>query len=157
MKNELKAIFDIDHRHLDREWLRQAGLVYEQSELLAEAEREIDRLSLERDVTYAELDEMIRVEEGKKTEVQIKQWVVRHERYKVVENKYIEATYNANILKGVMRGLEHKKKALERLVDLMLSNYYSDPRNPVKDDMVGGAIADKLKANPRIRRAHGGE
>jgi len=72
---------------------------------------------------------------------------------------YDEATYRLNVFSNVISSLEHKKKALEMLVQLHVSNWFSGPKEP-KDipagkriaDRKSGATADKIRKQTNKKR-----
>jgi len=68
--------------------------------------------------------------------------------------EYNEATYRLDVFSNVLRALDHKKKALEMLVQLHVSNWFSGPKEP-KEIPPGKRFADKKaeKTDKKLRSA----
>ena len=141
----------IDKSRLDEEWLQQPTLLFKYSEQLAGAEKNLDLIELKRDTIIAELTADSADETGLTSEYKIKQWINRQPTYQEVQREKIEAKYQLNILRGVVRAFEHRKKSLENMVSLFLSNYYAESFNPVKAELVSAGIHEKLEKSPRLQ------
>ncbi len=127
---------DIDKYKLDEELVKQVRLYDKFSEKLAFAKNDHSEAVDERELVEAELDSQIREDPGKFglskiTEGAIEKATILHERYQSAlfsERKCMKAM---NILQAKVNTLDHRKKALEGLVQLLLSSYYSsDVRIP---------------------------
>ena len=68
--------------------------------------------------------------------------------------EYNEATYRLDVFSNVLRALDHKKKALEMLVQLHVSNWFSGPKEP-KEIPPGKRIANEKaeKTDKKLRSA----
>ena len=146
----------VDKHHLDEEWEIQPSLVYKYSKQLVSAEKALNDLELDKDVLFAELDEKAREQEVS-TEAKIKQWIIRQKEYQEVVKKRNNAKYEVGVLQGVVKAFEHKKKALERMVDLYLSNYWAEPKNQLKNELVSDGVFEKLQTSKRLLRRRNGQ
>ena len=79
-----------------------------------------------------------------------------------LQSQFINATYEANVLKGAVNSLEHKKASLEWMSRLFLKSYFSTPSTfDQKEDVdFDRNVFDKtqheeLNKNLRIRRRVG--
>ena len=129
----------IDKYALDKEWLEQPQRYQIYSEFEARAEKEQDEARRNLDLVRAELDSDIRQNPSeyslkeKPTEAAISNVILSQEKYKDAQQRYIDAKYNLNVLTGNTKSFEHRKSALENLVKLSLSGYYSRPVSPTKE------------------------
>jgi len=125
-----------DKYALDEEWEKQAKLYYDYSKSQADAEYTRDKLKDLVETEKAILEKKIRnnPEEfgiiGKPTESAIKAEIVINDKIIEANNKYFEASKEAKVLLAVVKSFDHKKKALEKLCELFLNNYYSRPNIP---------------------------
>lgn len=125
--------FEVDAFALDREWVRQPRLVRQAAEdyalaskAHAEAEEELDRVR-------AELDKEVRLHPGKYgvekvTEAVVANTILLQPSYKLAMKVVIESKHECDLLKGDLNALEHKKRALEYLVQLHSMDYFAEPR-----------------------------
>lgn len=116
------------------EWKRQSGLYLHYAVLTAKAEAHKGEAKGRLDLCRSLLDEDIRLNSGnygleKVNEAAIKEAVIRQDVYVKCSKDLINRTFNANVMDGVLKALEHKKKALERLADYQLSGYHSEPKD----------------------------
>ena len=125
----------ISRKQLDNEWAKQPVLCLKYGDLYAEAVAERDHLKRQMDVVRAQVDEKVRKspeEYGlvKSTEAAIKSAIEASEEVDQINKDFIEATKNVNLLASAREAINHKKKALENLVQLQLAGYYGDPKIP---------------------------
>jgi len=123
----------IDPNQLDTEWCDQPSLYFQYAAKLASARRDVDEAKADLDVTRAELDKAIRLDPAsfglvKITEAAITSAIPTQEKFCDANEAVIEAKHRADILSAAVSALDHRKKALENLVSLFLSNYYSRPK-----------------------------
>lgn len=129
--------FDLDSNRLDGEWLNQPRLYHENALKLADARAELERAKSHRDVVAAELDREIRLDPaafdiaGKVTEGAITNTILLQKRHRLAEEQVIQAKHTVDVLVAVVEALDHRKKALENLVQLEARDYFSAPRAPV--------------------------
>jgi len=135
MEYDIDADLHIDPNGLDVEWLAQANYMRKYTKLLSEAKKTVSLLKEKVDITEATVARKIRrrpqkykIEKG--TDKEIKEAVKLHKETRATRDELIEAEYEADVLLGVVRSFEHKKRALEKEVDLLNQNYYASPREP---------------------------
>lgn len=124
--------FNIDELKLDREWIKQARTLRKYGLIQAEAQREYDAAKTELDLVAAELDLLIRKNPAKYglvkvTDKAIEAKIPTMPRHKEAQQRVQDARYELDVAKVAVTAMEHKKRALEKLVDLFLSEYYAEP------------------------------
>lgn len=145
-----EAITRIDKERLDEEWVTHSDRFLEYSIMLADArDSHLEReAALEVAEAVAELDIRERPKKyGMKLPIRegaIKTQIVLHP--KVIKAKRLlnKAKHRVNLLDGVVKALDHRKRALEKLVDLHGQGYFSAPRMP-KDEFGKGGKTSKKK------------
>lgn len=128
-----KTIFEIDPNELDREWLRQAQLVFEYASKSQQARADLAIAQNILEMTKADVDLAIRDDPEaynipKVTETAIHNALVLDESVKEATKKVNTCKYNVGVFDVAVSALEHKKRALESLVSLHGQNYFSTPR-----------------------------
>ena len=134
-KEENIVDFDpsIDEMRLDTEWQNQPMMVWKMAREKALADKMVAEAKAAMEVVRAELAREIRAdpvafELDKVTESTVPACVLEQKPFKTAQAKYIEACYNADMYKAATIALEHRKKALEGMVELQGQNYFSAPR-----------------------------
>lgn len=124
--------FAINQNELDREWVNQPKLCRRYSERLADAQRDLEQAETKLEVVDADLDYQIRKKMGtgekKLTEAAIKNRLVRSIEHIQAVERIQKQRHRVNILKAAVKTIDHRKTALENLVDLRLADYFSEPR-----------------------------
>ncbi len=133
MLQEDYNLFDLDKHKLDEEWLQQPKLRRQAGEREADLRAEYERAKRRRDVTEAELSLACRRDPekfglDKATDKSVEAAVVAHPRMEVVEREVITSKHDLDIQVALVHALDDRKKALEKLVDLFLANYWAEPR-----------------------------
>jgi hypothetical protein len=151
----LEKDLSIDKYKLDDEWSKQPDLYHAYGAMLADAENERDRAKEFLDLTEATVSDIIRRTSEKTTETSIKNQVLMHEDYKEAMRTYLEKKNACKHLQVVISALEHKKSALENLVKLFLSDYYSEPSVPKvardkAEEVQRDIETENLNNNPRM-------
>lgn len=128
-----RAIMDIDLANLEVEWQEQPKLYLAAAEELADAKKAAEELELELIVRKAEAEKEVRAEPEdfgleKVTEAGVKAAVDTHKKVISLRSKIIEANHLVGLLVGKCRALEHRKRALEKEVDLFLAGYFAAPK-----------------------------
>lgn len=152
----------IDQHDLDYELIRQASLYLKYSELSVDANFERDKIKERIKLIETEIDLEIRQNfenfgfDSKPTESGIRACIIQQAEYQDVNEEYINATRTYNSLTGAKVALEHKKKALELLVALVIRGYSAAPQVPnnFKTDTQKeghGSINRTLLKNTRIK------
>lgn len=130
--NYQKAVA-IDPDKLDEEIFSQPGLYMKFSEIYSETERRREKLKNKLGILEADLDfkirskpEMFELKSLKSmTESLVKNTIQRQEEVQSLNERIIQANYDLNRVKFAITSLEHKKKMLEKAVDLYNGQYFS--------------------------------
>ncbi len=126
-------ILHIDKHLLDEEWVNQPKLYFEYASELAQARMELEEVKAEFDVVKAETDLNIRSNPTdyelpeKTTEVMIGKALILTDEYAAAQKDVFTVKHRVDILSGAVTALDHRKKALENLVDLHGRSYFSKP------------------------------
>lgn len=132
-KEEENLDLSIDTDTLDEEWKEQPVLYGKHAEKVANARLNLDEAKSNLEVVKAELDKTIRespedYDIPKVTEAAVQATILLQEEYKESLKAVHMAQYTLNLHSGYLNALDHRKKALEKLVDLFLADYFSAPR-----------------------------
>jgi len=125
--------FDIDQNQLDREWVEHIRKFHKYAKKLVKARDEYERSKVNQDLVYAELDQEVRKHPekyglDKVTEGAIGKTIETNQRYREAIEKTLDTKHRVNILQIAVDTLEHRKKALENLVQLWLASYFAQPQ-----------------------------
>jgi hypothetical protein len=149
-ETEYKSDVEIDRDSLEGEWEKQAGLYMHYALKHADAIQERDSVQENIGTCEADLDQQIRqevLEKGEKTtEKAIANRIKVNKEMVALNEKLIKANHKINVIQSVVRSLEHKKKALENLVNLWVSGYNATPREK-------GTTIIKDRRNEREKKA----
>lgn len=132
--NEYESDVAIDITRLDEEWVDQAVRFQRYAELKAKADKKKADLKEELDVLKARTELAVRgggrpLAAGVKlTESTVEAMVIIDEEVLKKSKELGEATYEANVLGAAVEAFAHRKKALEKLVDLFVFSYFGDPK-----------------------------
>lgn len=137
---DFKTDVSIDDSILDKEWILHPKLYMKWLEYEAVCSNKVDKLKSELELLEATLYNFIlKNNEKKPTEKTIEAEIIANKEYQELNNKLIEAKYELKIASGAVNAFEHRKKALERLVDLYIVGYNAEARQPsVKDKIIDG-------------------
>lgn len=151
----------IDKHALDVEWMNQSKLFADWGEQLVYAEERVDKAKAKLDLVKAQVDSRIRSENAynKVTENFISNSIIQDQDYQGAVAEHIEARKQHGIIEVARKAFEFQRnKALDRLTDLFLSNYWAEPRGKAEQVMIGAEDnlhTQVLKNNPRLtRRKH---
>lgn len=125
--------FEIDKDRLDEEWVNQPRLYYKYARRLEEARSTLEQAKARVELIYAELDSRIRAKPEKFklekiTDAAVKAVIQADEDYRAALTDMHNAREDVGTYQVAVGTLDHKKKALENLVDLRLADYFSEPR-----------------------------
>lgn len=131
--SETESIVQIDELNLDKECIRQPGLVLQWATQAAEKRKDIDEAKAELDVVEADLSRKIRQDCGaygleKVTETAVAGVILLQKSYRTAHQKLLDARYQHELAQAVVSALEHKKRSLTLLVELHGIGYCSSPR-----------------------------
>ena len=121
----------IDKHNLDVEWINQSKVFAEWGEELVYAQERTDKAKANLDLIKAQIDSKIRANNigGKITESQILNMIIQDSEYQKAIVEHIEAKKQEGIIEIARKAFEFQRnKALDRLTDLFLSNYWAEPR-----------------------------
>ena len=121
----------IDKYNLDVEWINQSKVFAEWGEELVYAQERTDKAKANLDLIKAQIDSKIRANNigGKTTESQILNMIIQDSEYQKAIVEHIEAKKQEGIIEIARKAFEFQRnKALDRLTDLFLSNYWAEPR-----------------------------
>lgn len=158
--NAAPDFFNLDPHRLDEEWVEQPRHYHRHAEQLAQAEKDFEYDKTQLKLTEAEVELAVRKRPEKyglaekTTEAVIKAAVATHSRVRLAHQAVLESGHRVDLLKAAVRTLEHRKAALENLVQLHLAGYYSAPRakGPAGDQMKERQ-ADRAFGSKKKRRA----
>lgn len=149
------SFLEIDRNALDEEWESQPTLAFKYAQVLADAKEDWDAKRDELTVLEAELALKIRSDPEefgieKPTEKAIEQLIAMDEDVIRLKGDIRGAKHRIDVVTGVCNSLEHRKRALENLVQLWLSSYFAEPRAP--DNVSREALDDHRKRKARRSR-----
>lgn len=162
-KFKVSDIDNIDINALDEEWLKQPAMYRFFATMAEDQNTEADRLEAAVKVIDAEIDSEIREwaeKNGTKvTEKSVASDVINNPKHKEAVEIAIQARHDARVLNNaVVRSIDHRKKALEKLVDLELNGYNSTPKEPrnmketMKEKVADKHQYDKIDKKPSKKR-----
>jgi len=133
MKKESEFDITIDPYRLDEEWVRQPELYHEYAEKVADARQAYDDAKNEVEVLRAELYRQVTAAPetfglAKTTEKALENAILAHPNYKKAVEVQLDAKHELAVLEAALSALDHRKKALEKLVELHVADYYSKPK-----------------------------
>ena len=133
-KNDYQKDLMVDADMLDLLWVRQPHLFMKYSEASAEANDLVRKKKNDLEVIDAKIDQEIRISlegEGKKiTEGGVKALVLADDRHNTALIDYNDALHRSELCAAAVKAMEHKKSALQSLVQLCLSGYTAMPKVP---------------------------
>lgn len=133
---DLDTIMKIDETALDVEWLDQAHRFMKVSKEASVLKKELALLKEESDVLEANWVNRIRRHpakygmENRVTEGGIKAAVTANEEVRQMAFKIIDKQYELDLVSSAVRAMEHRKAALEELVQLHGQQYFAGPKDP---------------------------
>lgn len=132
------SILQIDENRLEYEWINQPTLVFKYAKKLADARFKFDEAKAELEVTEADIANTIRkapelYDLKKVTEGAVKETIPLQSEYKAAVQELNKAKHTVEVYAAVVSALDNRKKALEKLVDLWMANYFSTPRAPNRE------------------------
>ena len=153
-----KDLFDIDKYDLDGEWVNQPLMYRKYARMLAKASRDVEKSKGALAEAKAEASKRLRknpVKYGykKSTEEIIKTGHVLLPTYKRALDVYIKAKYRFDLLMGIVKMLDHRKSALERLVNLHGQSYFARPTPAMEDrDQMETAMQSMARKKKKKRK-----
>lgn len=155
MERNYKDDIKID-ANLENEWLEQPSLYLHYAELHADAIQQRDETKQELELEQAKLDEYYRdnwtkYSESRMTEAGVRAKILQDKRFHTVQKSLNKANHDVNVLLSAKTAFEHRKKALENLVSLLITGFHSEPKLKSAKQLEEKRI-DKQKITKRIRK-----
>lgn len=149
--------FQIDPHALDQEWLRQADLYHGYAVRLADARKHYETTKAEQEREDANLMRDIRESPAdygldKITEAAVAACIQSNKGHCEGVQKLINAKHRIDLLQADVNALDHKRRALENLVELHGQDYFSEPRVRTAAGAAGVESIKKESVNERMRR-----
>lgn len=124
---------EIDELRLDKEWINQPRKYLDFCQQLAHVSRDLDEAKARLDVVKAEMDARIRKKPDRfgldrATEASIAATILVTDEYQQALQEVIDAKYAKDMVGAAVGALDHRKKALEKLVELYLAGYFAEPK-----------------------------
>ena len=146
---------EIDKHRLDEEWVEQPALFHQHAVAAVEARAVWEQAKARLEVTKAEFDIEIRrdpesYEIPKLSETVIASAVASQKLVKDAVAAVIKAREEVGILEAAVSALEHRKKALEKLVELSTRDYYSEPK--AKGEVMGEVEKRSIRRRGRRKK-----
>lgn len=159
---ELETGLAIDENALDQELIRRPELFYAAAVGLAEANLERDKIKVDLELVYAELDVQFRAsaeDAGEKiTEARLSQQITNTPRMRELKKQYATVKYEAERWQAIKEGFQQKGYDLKTLADLYTANYFSAEsggrdRTNAKDQVATHVreSAGRMRREKRIR------
>ncbi len=128
-------LLDIDPNNMPEVWNDQPKLVRKYGELLAAANLRVETLKAQLELVSAELDKEIRRRPSrfgltKVVEKAVEKAIVLSDEYQFQLAALNKAKYKAELLKVMMKTLEHRKAALQDTVELRRQDMNAEPHIP---------------------------
>lgn len=158
-KQPLTLTLAIDEFRLDVEWINQPKQYHAHAVHLADMRKEWEACKNLLEVTRAETAKSVRSNPeayglAKTTEAAINETVPVQADYKNAQQAVVNARHDMEIAQAAVDALEHRKRALEKLVDLHGRDYFAEPLAKGNKEEV--ATAKKRHARAKGVRPKGG-
>lgn len=132
---EYEEDIKIDENALDVEWLEQPRLMIQYAKYSADMQKRYEQAKEQLELVQAELDREIRSNPDEFGISKINNDVVANtikttQRYQDASDEVIEARYEYEMAKSVVRAFDARKDALENLVKLHGQQYFAGPSAP---------------------------
>jgi len=119
---------------LDLEWVRHSHKYMLYSEAAARANDIVRQRKNDLEIVDAKLDQILRIEaEGtskKLTADAIKASITANEEHIKALIAYNDALYQSDLCTSAVKAMDHKKAALQNLVQLWAGSYFAGPKQP---------------------------
>ena len=155
IKDDEFDFLEPDINQLDKEWVNQPKLFFLWSEKLRKAKKRLERAERDFRLVQSEIDLKIRKNPKKyglaadAKEKAIANVILQRPKYKAAQKVVFKKQDRVNTLKNVVSSLDHRKKSLEKLVDLYGQQYFATPRASEQSKEV---VDDMLKCSARKKR-----
>jgi hypothetical protein len=139
-----ESVIEVDQHNLDEEWCVQPGKHQRFCEALAEAQLDADQAKAKLELTEAKIKVQARQDPRKfgfeKATDDVVDTVVKGSKsYHTALEALNQARYKVNVLRARVEASEHKKRALENLVELHGRAYFAAPKDRSAEAHAGRA------------------
>ncbi len=146
----------INENDLESEWISQAGKYMFYADQWAKAVLVRDTAKIKAEYTYAKLDTEIRGNwnkyfDSKPTEGAIKGKIIQHDDYQDSQKHLVECNEDVNVYYGCKVAFDHRKTALQSLVQIRLSGFHAEPRNIHRDKAIKNKDEEEVKTDNKRR------
>ncbi len=149
-------LITLDADNLEQEWTDHPGAVHWVNIQWAEALRERKFAEFDLESVLAREDVALRTafdNAGKKTtETEIKRLLLANSACREAAQKRDEAAHIQHLVESERTALDHKKSALENIVKLRLSDWYSEPKGPTPEEQQLASLADRKPRGKKPKR-----
>lgn len=150
--------FELDPNRLHEEWVAQPKLYHKYADRLADARNKYEQDKANLELIEAELSLEIRKDPllfglEKATEDAIKKAVLVQKKYREALVWTMKRKHVVDTMSAIVQALDHRKKALEKLVDLRLADYFSEPKESkrAKEESERKAFKGRQRISPNHR------
>ncbi len=160
MSDTAKYDVSIDEHRLDKEWVEQPERYHVVAREQADAQSKVDLAKSRVEFVKGKLYKEIAAQPqdfglAKATEASVNAAIATHPEYvKAVEEAH-EAKHRAHILTTVVTAFDQRKRALEKLVDLKLADYFSQPTAKSDNKEAVKEMEEDVRLRRRRRRREG--
>lgn len=150
--------YRIDPDRLDQEWSDQPGLTRQAGYAEADADFAASRAKAKVDVTYAQLELMVRRNpdqfglDDKATVGEVKARIMVHPEYQAAVEALHRAEYALKIATADKFAMVDRRKGLENMVELRQIEYYGEREPRPLSPGAAGAVAQARKRSARDTR-----
>lgn len=148
---------EIDDSDFVKEWLNQHKLFAKYAEACTEARKIRDEAHEVLKVRRSKIIREYKLNTPSATGPQIEAYYRTHKKHIKLKNELIEAEYNCSQLENAVSAFRMRKHSLERLHDLWMANYYSEPQakrtsNKFVDKIVKTETKSKIAKKMKSKR-----
>lgn len=160
--SESIEFFHIDKHRLDDEWFSHPRKFHQVAMQAAESRSAFEKAKANKELVAATLSIQIRKNPDKfglekVTDSAIEKMVVMNEEYQNANDELLDAKKQMDEDEVAVQTMDHRKKALEKSVDLFLSDYWSTPRSRNSDTRNAVSKAERETAFVKKREVKLGE
>ncbi len=134
MKRPPRNILEIQKLVLDDEWCEFPQTYEGWLQILEEYRQKLREAETEMELVEAQIKTKIRKSAVKITEASVKERMILHPEYQRMTKEINRTKRRVGILDAFCKGLDAKRKGMEKLVDLHGQQFWSKPRSKNKDD-----------------------
>lgn len=130
----MRPLADIDLGRLEEEWLLQPKLYEQHADQMADAKLDLAEAEAQLEAVEARVKLRIRKVphkygvKGRPTNDAVKELLILSPKYQEALTEVNKRKHRVDSLQGVINTLEHRKRALEGLVQLHGQSYFSKPK-----------------------------